>query len=109
MQFFQYGNEGYKSILDPRTKLLMLAVINVVIIHLVAGEMKLENLMDRSIFALSGGEKQKIACASVAVAEPEISGTCYRWRNYSNHCGIGAGRYWSSPTIPSWCGRLPTM
>ena len=32
MQFFQYGNEGYKSILDPRTKLLLLVVINVVII-----------------------------------------------------------------------------
>ena len=41
-------------------------------IRRVVGEMKLENLMDRSIFALSGGEKQKIACASVAVAEPEI-------------------------------------
>lgn len=37
----------------------------------VANEMKLEPLMDRSIFALSGGEKQKIACASVAVAQPE--------------------------------------
>lgn len=34
--------------------------------------MKMENLMDRSIFALSSGEKQKIACASVAVAQPEI-------------------------------------
>ncbi len=32
MQFFQYGNEGYKSVLDPRTKLLLLVVINVVII-----------------------------------------------------------------------------
>ena len=32
----------------------------------------MEPLMDRSIFALSGGEKQKVACASVAVAEPEI-------------------------------------
>ncbi len=32
MQFFAYKNEGYKSILDPRTKLLLLAVINVVII-----------------------------------------------------------------------------
>lgn len=41
-------------------------------IRRVAAEMKMENLMDRSIFALSGGEKQKIACASVAVAEPEI-------------------------------------
>lgn len=38
----------------------------------VSAEMKLENLMGRSIFALSSGEKQKIACASVAVAEPGI-------------------------------------
>ncbi|ACV23580.1 Putative HMP/thiamine import ATP-binding protein YkoD [Slackia heliotrinireducens] len=41
-------------------------------IRRVVGEMNLEPLMDRSIFALSGGEKQKVACASVAVAEPEI-------------------------------------
>jgi energy-coupling factor transport system permease protein len=32
MQFFQYENAEYKSILDPRTKLLLLVVINVVII-----------------------------------------------------------------------------
>lgn len=32
----------------------------------------LENLMDRSIFHLSGGQKQKIACAGVSVMEPEI-------------------------------------
>ncbi len=38
----------------------------------VAGEMKIEYLMDRSILALSGGEKQKIACASVAVTDPEV-------------------------------------
>ncbi len=38
----------------------------------VVGEMSLEALVDRSIFALSGGEKQKVACASVAVAGPEI-------------------------------------
>ncbi|MFT3983570.1 MAG: energy-coupling factor ABC transporter ATP-binding protein [Lachnospiraceae bacterium] len=31
-----------------------------------------EELMDRSLFKLSGGEKQKIACASVAVAEPDV-------------------------------------
>ena len=41
-------------------------------IRRVAQEMHMEPLMDRSIFALSGGEKQKVACASVAVAEPEI-------------------------------------
>lgn len=35
-------------------------------------EFGIRNLMDRSIFKLSGGEKQKIACASVAVCEPPI-------------------------------------
>ena len=32
----------------------------------------MEYLLDRDIFALSGGEKQKIACASVAAMLPEI-------------------------------------
>ena len=32
----------------------------------------MENLIDRNLFQLSGGEKQKVACASVAVANPEI-------------------------------------
>ena len=32
MKFFQYENDAYKSILDPRTKLLLLIVINVVIV-----------------------------------------------------------------------------
>ncbi|MBQ9686956.1 MAG: ABC transporter ATP-binding protein [Oscillospiraceae bacterium] len=41
-------------------------------IRRVAQEMHMDELMDRSIFALSGGEKQKVACASVAVSEPEI-------------------------------------
>ena len=35
-------------------------------------ELHIETLMDRSIFALSGGEKQKIACASAAMMEPEV-------------------------------------
>lgn len=35
-------------------------------------EMKIEKLLDRSIFELSGGEKQKIACASVATLFPEV-------------------------------------
>ena len=35
-------------------------------------DMNLENLMNRSLFELSGGEKQKIACASVAALLPEI-------------------------------------
>lgn len=34
--------------------------------------MHLEPLMNRSLFALSGGEKQKIACASVSVCHPDI-------------------------------------
>lgn len=38
----------------------------------VIGELKISNLMDRNLFALSGGEKQKIACASVAAMEPEV-------------------------------------
>lgn len=33
---------------------------------------KMEKLMDRNIFALSGGEKQKIACASIDVESPPI-------------------------------------
>lgn len=33
---------------------------------------QLENLINRNIFHLSGGEKQKIACASVSAGEPEI-------------------------------------
>lgn len=35
-------------------------------------ETHIEKLMDRSLFALSGGEKQKIACASVMTAKPEV-------------------------------------
>ncbi|MDR1015114.1 MAG: ABC transporter ATP-binding protein, partial [Coriobacteriales bacterium] len=38
----------------------------------VAREMKVQHLLGRSIFKLSGGEKQKIACASVAALRPEI-------------------------------------
>lgn len=38
----------------------------------VATELKIWNLLDRSLFALSGGEKQKIACASVSAMLPEI-------------------------------------
>ncbi|MFA5659349.1 MAG: energy-coupling factor ABC transporter ATP-binding protein [Oscillospiraceae bacterium] len=36
------------------------------------GAFKIEKLMNRSIFRLSGGEKQKIACAGVSVCQPEI-------------------------------------
>lgn len=38
----------------------------------VANEMHLKPLMDRSLFELSGGEKQKIACACVQVANPDV-------------------------------------
>lgn len=37
-----------------------------------AAEMHLEKLMNRSIFNLSGGEKQRIACAGVAAMLPEL-------------------------------------
>ena len=35
-------------------------------------DLNMEYLLDRDIFALSGGEKQKIACASVAAMLPEV-------------------------------------
>ncbi|MCR5848623.1 MAG: ATP-binding cassette domain-containing protein [Lachnospiraceae bacterium] len=35
-------------------------------------EMKLDNLMNRNIFELSGGEKQQIACGSVYTASPSV-------------------------------------
>lgn len=35
-------------------------------------DIHIENLMDRSIFDLSGGEKQKIACASVTTPHPDV-------------------------------------
>jgi energy-coupling factor transport system ATP-binding protein len=38
----------------------------------VVKEFRMEHLIGRNIFHLSGGEKQKIACASVAAAGPEI-------------------------------------
>lgn len=34
--------------------------------------LKIENLLDRSIFDLSGGEKQKIACGGAFMMEPEV-------------------------------------
>ncbi len=39
---------------------------------LVTKEMNLEKLLGRSLFELSGGEKQKIACASVSALLPDI-------------------------------------
>lgn len=38
----------------------------------VSEQLDLTNLLDRSIFSLSGGEKQKIACGSAAAVQPEI-------------------------------------
>ena len=38
----------------------------------VAAQLKLEPLLDRSIFSLSGGEKQKIACGSAAAIDPDV-------------------------------------
>lgn len=35
-------------------------------------EMNMESLMNRSMFQLSGGEKQRVACAGVSVAGPEV-------------------------------------
>ena len=40
--------------------------------EMIVGEMDLEKLLGRSLFELSGGEKQRIACASVAALLPEI-------------------------------------
>ena len=38
----------------------------------IAKEFNIEHLINRNIFMLSGGEKQRIACASVAMSKPEI-------------------------------------
>ncbi|MBO4866883.1 MAG: ABC transporter ATP-binding protein [Ruminococcus sp.] len=40
--------------------------------EIIAKQMKLDELLGRSLFELSGGEKQRIACASVAALLPEI-------------------------------------
>ena len=37
-----------------------------------AQQMRIENLLSRSLFALSGGEKQKIACGSVHALHPDV-------------------------------------
>ncbi len=41
-------------------------------IHEAACDMEIETLLGRSIFNLSGGEKQKVACASVSAAHPAV-------------------------------------
>ena len=40
--------------------------------YIVVREMNIEKLLGRSLFELSGGEKQKIACASVSALLPQI-------------------------------------
>ncbi len=40
--------------------------------NIITEEMSLEPLLSRSLFELSGGEKQKIACASVAALFPDV-------------------------------------
>lgn len=41
-------------------------------IQAAARDMNIQKLLDRSIFNLSGGEKQKIACASTAAMQPQL-------------------------------------
>lgn len=41
-------------------------------ISCIADEFRIRHLLDRNLFQLSGGEKQKIACASVAAPNPDI-------------------------------------
>lgn len=41
-------------------------------IHRAAVEFGLEDLLDRDIFNLSGGEKQKIACGSIYAVDPDV-------------------------------------
>lgn len=38
----------------------------------VTEELHMKDLLDRNIFCLSGGEKQKVACASIAAVHPEV-------------------------------------
>ncbi len=41
-------------------------------IRRVTEELKMRDLLDRNIFKLSGGEKQRVACGSVSAMEPDI-------------------------------------
>lgn len=41
-------------------------------IEKIVNEFHIQELMNRNIFALSGGEKQKIACASVSTLSPDV-------------------------------------
>lgn len=41
-------------------------------LHQTVSELKIEKLLDRSIFDLSGGEKQKIACGGAFMMDPQV-------------------------------------
>ena len=41
-------------------------------VKLAVSELEMENLMDRDIFKLSGGEKQRVACGSVTAMQPDV-------------------------------------
>lgn len=41
-------------------------------VHKASEQLQIKNILNRNIFNLSGGEKQKIACAGVSAAEPDI-------------------------------------
>ena len=41
-------------------------------LNVVIKDFKLDNLLEKNIFKLSGGEKQKIACASVSAVYPDV-------------------------------------
>jgi len=69
-QFFNIDTDseiafGCENLAMPREEILQR-------VDGVVKEFRLEHLMGRNIFHLSGGEKQKIACASVAATGPEI-------------------------------------
>jgi len=69
-QFFNIDTDseitfGCENLGMPREEILQR-------VDAVVKEFRLEHLMGRNIFHLSGGEKQKIACASVAATGPEI-------------------------------------
>jgi energy-coupling factor transport system ATP-binding protein len=69
-QFFNIDTDseiafGCENLAMPREEILQR-------VDRIVDEFHLQKLMGRNIFHLSGGEKQKIACASVAATMPEI-------------------------------------
>lgn len=69
-QFFSVDTDG-EIVFGPENIGLDPKIIKERLDHVVS-EMKLEKLLARSLFELSGGEKQKIACASVSALLPDI-------------------------------------